>query len=1189
DYLAELEAFRRQLPALLDCRFRLGPLTAFGAREAIVRPLRRWGIAFSQALVARLLDLLSAEGFEPPMLQIVCTEVYRAARNRDPGDVRLLTEDLDEVGGLDGVFGRYLDNVTATITRGKLLVSRMILDALMTQEGTKRAVTADWLAAEGRFLVAPDDIEEMLDALARLGLLRPERRSGVTWYELIHEKLVSYVRSWVGSDQVFSNFQIARDIVGNGSRGGLFRTNPGALLNLGQVDDVVGPFRDYLRLDALESEYLVRSAIYNGSASSAYWAGRHGMAEGVSILLEYLGHADRRYRPGAARAAGSFDDPDGRIHAATLALGADPSVEVRQAAGVSLARLRRARKGRAGAESTAPATPGREAAPFTITAVRATGAGLSRVVAAITGFPAELRSALRRARSAIRRLGPLGALRQLHHDLLGDVPELEMWAAAAEEGDRLEGLRLWQRVRARRLAASRFRARFAESIKAQNRAGALAGVFAGAAWGLVLSVALSASILTLLLLIAIFAFWCALAGGLVGWLAARTDVMGAIQGRVRFSPLRLALRSWFFSIVMLFLGVVVAICLWPRDTPQPEAALILLGPFAAVAGAAALTALLEALSYLARRASGAGRQRPVWLWTLLVAASFPLVGLALGSLVVWEQEERRANVLALVAAGISYLVATVTIPRWYAARRAESLPPNPAPDPRPSRLARVIALSGVVAAVGLFSAYWGSDTLPCFSRFHAVRLTPGKEAVISARLGPGFPDYAFLEIVADRDSVVEIGADVPASVECWMDGQTEIEAGIGPTRYRRNRLDVSPALFPHLFIPAGRHQVGVKTTLREKYTEDFRMTLKPVAILDVTDGDIHTETLPRLVKVRFARSGAANDQNIRWTATLRGKIAKAHREGGSGVAIEPVHVGDSEGMSRNALSGMLRIKAGTPLPSLPGPVIQATAYPGGPVLANVSSVYMIAPEMGSGRWSVGAGYMIRPTVGNGRWSVELEMTTAKSVDPEAVDNSWLIWVLPESQTYEPDSDPDHPLGLGQSTPGLKEAMERVERLAESGKQVEAIRACREAIAAYPTSARFRARLVDLYGELSEPGSAAAAALEAIHLDPENPALLNNAAWYLCMCGRFAEAYPLADRAARLAPIDAGTLDTLGHAAFGTGRYEAAARAWERVKALEPDYFQSSIHPHCYDDPERSARARRLAELDRAFPVNSFAR
>ena len=124
DYLAELDTFGRQLPGLLDNRYRLMTLSAFGAREAIVRPLRHAEIPFPQALVTRLVDMLANVGFDPSMLQIVCTEVYAQAVRRDQRDLRLTEDDLTEVGEFDGIFRRYLDAVTKRFPPQDLLLAR---------------------------------------------------------------------------------------------------------------------------------------------------------------------------------------------------------------------------------------------------------------------------------------------------------------------------------------------------------------------------------------------------------------------------------------------------------------------------------------------------------------------------------------------------------------------------------------------------------------------------------------------------------------------------------------------------------------------------------------------------------------------------------------------------------------------------------------------------------------------------------------------------------------------------------------------------------------------------------------------------------------------------------------------------------------------------------------------------------
>ena len=505
DYLAELEAFRRRLPRLLENRYRLGPLTVFGAREAIVRPLKQGGIAYSQALTTRLLDLLAEDGFDPPMLQIVCHGVYDAAYDRaaaasTDSALRLDVQDLVKVGGLEGIFGRHLDAVTKRIPKEELLLTRMILDALITQEGTKRAVTAGSLASSGRFAVSVEEVGPILRSLERYGLLRRERRGEDDWFELVHEKLVEYVSSWVILDRTFTKFKAAYNLIANGSSDGNWRTEPDALLNRGQIDGVIGPFRDRLKLDPGQVEYLAHGAIFGGSEAAAYWSDRLGGGKGVEVLLWALGDRDRAYRLGAAQVAGQFADPDGRITEAAmaLALAEDPEIEVRRAIGLSLADLRKAsRQARAAVDRPTSGTGLRMA--ISRADLRDPGR-LARLLAAVSAAV----QGLLELPATIRRRGPVAVIcgaawglaslavgwaRWLfglpswaYRELFTTRPLIETIAALAEKGDPLEGFNVWHRLKARRLAMRRLRERSKDLIRAQSLAGASRGALAGVTW-----------------------------------------------------------------------------------------------------------------------------------------------------------------------------------------------------------------------------------------------------------------------------------------------------------------------------------------------------------------------------------------------------------------------------------------------------------------------------------------------------------------------------------------------------------------------------------------------------------------------------------------------------------------------------------------------------------------------------------
>ncbi len=84
------------------------------------------------------------------MLQIVCNEVYREATKKDRFD-ELREEDLDRIGGIDKLFDRYLQYAISNVDPGVIVLTRAILDALISSEGTKRTVTIDDLFGERGF------------------------------------------------------------------------------------------------------------------------------------------------------------------------------------------------------------------------------------------------------------------------------------------------------------------------------------------------------------------------------------------------------------------------------------------------------------------------------------------------------------------------------------------------------------------------------------------------------------------------------------------------------------------------------------------------------------------------------------------------------------------------------------------------------------------------------------------------------------------------------------------------------------------------------------------------------------------------------------------------------------------------------------------------------------------------------
>lgn len=343
DYLAALENFKEQLPELLDDRYRLSALSAFGIRQAITRPLLDGGVGYEEAVVSRLVDQLEGPGVETPTVQIACSELYReAARRSGGGEVRITVADLEAVGGMRGILHRYLDGLLRTVPAADHLLARIILDALTSHEGTRRAATLEELPV-GRFVAAPAAVEGVLEALRRQRLVRGENRGGVLWYELVHEHLVPHLRDWLERDREFFEFRQARDFVHRSSGNDVWRRRPEALLNPGVLSDLLARYRGLFRFDDGDLEFIVRSAAYRRNREAMeFWAQRFGAVCTAEIVCALLDSPHELERAGGAAAAGSLVALDGASRLAEVCLERallDPSPAVRREAGRSLARL----------------------------------------------------------------------------------------------------------------------------------------------------------------------------------------------------------------------------------------------------------------------------------------------------------------------------------------------------------------------------------------------------------------------------------------------------------------------------------------------------------------------------------------------------------------------------------------------------------------------------------------------------------------------------------------------------------------------------------------------------------------------------------------------------------------------------------------------------------------------------------
>jgi hypothetical protein len=339
DYFTKLDEFRQKLPVIFDHSYRLGPLSAFGARQAFTRPLRRSNIPLESRLTSDLLEELAEVNFDPALLQIVCSELVRAASERDPEALKITSADLHAFGGIEGIFQRYLENAVNELAPEIRLLARLVLDALITQNRTKQAMRVGELLRQ-QFVITTEELNAILAALYKFHIVRRDIRRSEEWFELVHERLVPIVQQWILADWDYLRFVTAHDSVKFAGKTEVLLKNPEALLNRGQIEDMVGRYAARLRFDPERVEFILWSCIYRDSPALTYWADRYGRERTTEVLLAAMISATDAMRWGALAAVNRLDwAPSRKVIETCLHLSLkDPSEPVRRMAGLALGR-----------------------------------------------------------------------------------------------------------------------------------------------------------------------------------------------------------------------------------------------------------------------------------------------------------------------------------------------------------------------------------------------------------------------------------------------------------------------------------------------------------------------------------------------------------------------------------------------------------------------------------------------------------------------------------------------------------------------------------------------------------------------------------------------------------------------------------------------------------------------------------
>ena len=203
DYLAQLEAFDHLIPGRFRSRYRIEPLRADAALEAVRMPAEQAGRAFMAGVAEQLVDSLrqittqSQTGavntvigryVEAMQLQVVCYQLWEHLKDRPSGPITV--DDLQAAGDVDRALTEFyedtlaavLADAAATVTERQL--RRWFDEVLITSYGTRNIV----FQGENDTAGMPNRVVGLLQ---HRYLVRAERIGGGTWIELAHDRMIA--------------------------------------------------------------------------------------------------------------------------------------------------------------------------------------------------------------------------------------------------------------------------------------------------------------------------------------------------------------------------------------------------------------------------------------------------------------------------------------------------------------------------------------------------------------------------------------------------------------------------------------------------------------------------------------------------------------------------------------------------------------------------------------------------------------------------------------------------------------------------------------------------------------------------------------------------------------------------------------------------------------------------------------
>ena len=216
DYIASLDPFLESIPTRLKTRYRLDLLGTEEASEVIQQTVEQGGKSFAdEGIVEQLvrdLSMIKIQKFdgsftskpgnyvEPIYLQVTCRRLWSRLR---PETDLIGPDDLSRSGSVNHALADYYEEHIQKIAADDMATERTIREWFSEQLISSASIRLQVIKEKD---MSGDLDNALISKLIDAYLVRRDDRSGVTWFELAHDRLVQPI---VESNRHWFNKQLA--------------------------------------------------------------------------------------------------------------------------------------------------------------------------------------------------------------------------------------------------------------------------------------------------------------------------------------------------------------------------------------------------------------------------------------------------------------------------------------------------------------------------------------------------------------------------------------------------------------------------------------------------------------------------------------------------------------------------------------------------------------------------------------------------------------------------------------------------------------------------------------------------------------------------------------------------------------------------------------------------------------------